>query len=117
MAKVLLESSKVTCGAASPHLGSIGMTGAASLRVDGSRVLTTASVLGPATTTPFPGCSNPGNAGGPCSTIASMTSGAATCLKVDGEFVALDSLKATTDRASAVTVDSTSINNDLLEAD
>jgi hypothetical protein len=123
MGKVLVEASKVTCGAASPHLGSIKMTGAARLVVDGSRVLTTTSVLPPATTPPppppepFPGCTNPASAGGPCTKIATMTSGAATCLKVDGEFVVLDSLQAQTDKASAVEVDSTSLGNDLLEAD
>jgi hypothetical protein len=110
MGKVLVEASKVTCS----HQGRIGMTGAARLTVGDRKVLTTASVLGPATETPFPECSN---AGGPCTKILSMTDGAATCLMVDGKFVVLDSLKAATDRAGgAVTVDSTSINNSLLEA-
>jgi len=117
MGKVLVEASKVKCGAAAPHLGSIAMSGAARLVVDGSKVLTKVSVLGPARETPFPGCNNPNNTGGPCAKIASMSDGAATRLKVDGEFVVLDSLKASTNNASDVMVDSTLINNNLLEAD
>jgi hypothetical protein len=115
MGKVLVEVSKVTCG----HQGDIKMTGAATLVVAGSKVLTTVSVTtaSPSPATSFPGCTNPANAGGPCTKITSMTSGAATRLKVDGEFVVLDSLQALTDKAGAVAVDSTSINNDLLEAD
>jgi hypothetical protein len=118
MGKVLVEASKVTCGTAPPHKGSIGMTGAARLVVGGSKVLTTASVFGPATKTPFPGCTNPGDSSAPCTKIATMSGGAATRLKVDGEFVVLDSLKGTTDKAGGiVTVDSTSIKNDRLEAE
>lgn len=115
MGKVLVEASKVTCG----HQGSIGMTGAARLVVDGSKVLTTASVvLNSPTKTPITECTNPANAGGQCTQIVSMTGGAATRLKVDGEFVVLDSLKGTTDRAGGiVTVDSTSIKDDRLEAE
>ena len=59
MGKVLVEASKVTCG----HQGSIGMTGAARLVVDGSKVLTTASVaLNSPTKTSITGCGNPANA-------------------------------------------------------
>jgi hypothetical protein len=117
MAKVLLESSKVTCGATPPHQGSIGMTGAARLVVGGNKVLTTASVRGPATKTPFPGCTNPGDSTAPCTKIDSMSGGTSTRLKVDGEFVVLDSLEAKTDQKSAVKVDSNAINNNLLEAE
>jgi hypothetical protein len=126
MGKVLVEANKVTCGPVppageepppgeepSPHLGTVKMTGAESLVVNNSKVLTTASVN--AATIPS-GCVNPIEAGGPCTTV-SMSSGASTCLKVDGEFVVLASLQASTDRASAVTVDSKSVNNNLLQAE
>jgi hypothetical protein len=96
-----------------PHQGSIKMTGAASLAVNGSRVLTTAGVSG----TAVKDCANPGNAGGACTKVTSMTGGASTCLRVDGDFVVLDSLQATTDKQSAVTVEPHSISNDLLRAD
>jgi hypothetical protein len=117
MGKVLVEASKVTCGAAPPHQGSIGMTGAARLVVDGSKVLTTASVRGPATKTPFPGCTNPGDSSAPCTKIKTMSGGASTRLNVDGEFVVLDSLDATTDKASTVKVHLTALNNDRLETE
>src|SRR5262245_47894796 len=104
MGKVLVEASKVSCS----HQGSIKMTGAARLTVGDSKVLTTASVLGPAKETPFPDCSNPDDVGGPCTKILSITDGAATRLAVDGKFVVLDSLKAATDKAGGtVTVDKT----------
>ena len=117
MPRVLVEDSKVTCGAKSPHQGAVKMTGAERLVVEGSRVLTTASVLAPAKTIPFPGCTNPASATGPCTKIATMTQGTSTRLQVDGVFVVLDSLQATTDKAGVVKVDPLSVNNDLLTAD
>jgi hypothetical protein len=128
MGKVLVEASKVTCGAVSPHRGSIGMTGAARLVVDGSRALTTRSVVpppAPPPLPPYPGCTNEASAGGPCTNVAFINDdpstgrkkGVSTRLKVDGEFVVLDSLQATTDRGSAVEVDRRSVNNDVLEAE
>ena len=113
MGKVLVEASKVTCGAAAPHQGTLTMTGLGRLVINGSKAVTTDGVLA---ATPN-GCTNPGNAGGPCSKVAAMTAGASTRLTVDGAFVVLDSLQATTDRASAVKVDTQSINNDLLTAE
>ena len=57
--------------------------------------------------------------GGPCTgiNVATFTAGTSTRLRVDGVFVVLDSLIAKTDKASAVHVDQTSINNNLLEAE
>jgi hypothetical protein len=111
MGKVLVEASKVTCG----HQGIIKMTGAARLVVGGCKVLTMASIRGAAATPSFPGCTNTNNQ---CTKINfdTKTSGDSTRLRVDGEFVALDSLTVLTDKAGTVTVDSASINNNLLEA-
>ena len=119
MGKVLVEDSRVTCGVAeTPHQGTVKMTGAPRLVVDGSRVLTTASIPTPATTTPFPGCTNQPSAGGPCTAVVAITEGASTRLRVDGDFLLLDSLQATTDPGkSQIHVDATSINNDRLQAD
>jgi len=121
LAKVLVEGSNVTCGAVppdvvSPHQGVLSMKGAASLAVDNRKVLTTESVKG---ATVSAACKNPGNLGGPCTgiNIATFTAGTSTRLRVDGVFVVLDSLIAKTDKASAVHVDRTSINNNLLEAE
>jgi hypothetical protein len=93
------------------------MTGAARLAVGGSKVLTMASLRAASATPSFPGCTNPNNLGGPCTKIDFDTkvSGDSTRLRVDGEFVVLDSLKVLTDKAGTVTVDS--VKNNLLEAD
>jgi hypothetical protein len=115
MGKVLVEASKVTCGPVSPHLGTVKMTGAARLVVNDSKALTTASVIPltppPPPTTQVAGCTN----NNPCAKVEKMTEGTSTRLKVDGEFVVLDSLQAKTDRASAVKV--VSVNNNRLEAE
>ena len=118
MGKVLVENSRVVCGAAPPHQGTVKMPGASRLVVDGSHVLTTASVPTPPTTTPFDGCANPAEQLGPCTAVTAITKGKSTRLRVDGGFVLLDSLKATTDPGkSEIHVDPTSINNGRLEAD
>jgi hypothetical protein len=117
MGKVLVEKSTVTCGAPPLHQGIIEMTGAARLVVGGSKVLTAASVRVAAVATGFPGCTNPGDSSAPCTKIDPKIGGASTRLKVDGEFVVLDTLEAKTDKESPVQVASTSIHNDLLEAD
>ena len=95
------------------------MSGADTLVVSGSRVLTTASIPTPDTTTPFPGCSNPDNAGGRCTKVEAITEGkgVSTRLKVDGAFVLLESLQATTDRKSPVRIDPGFVNNDFLGAE
>jgi hypothetical protein len=121
MGKVLVEGSKVTCGAApppSPHQGVIKLKGAPRLVVDGSPVLTTASIPTPDTPDAFAGCSNPPNALGPCTKVVKPITGASTRLAVDGAFVLLYSLQAKTHPAqSPIHVDSKFINNDRLEAD
>jgi hypothetical protein len=121
LAKVLVEGSKVTCGAvppdlSSPHQGLLSMKGATRLVVANRKVLTTESVKG---ATVSDACKNPGNLGGPCTAInlATFSAGTSTRLRVDGVFVVLDSFKANTDRASQVHVVQTSINNSLLAAD
>jgi hypothetical protein len=118
MGKVLVEGSKVTCGAAPPHQGVLSMSGASRLVVDDRKVLTTESVTKAKLSTTVP-CTNPGNSTAPCTGIdaATFSGGTSTRLRVDGVFVVLDSLKANTDKASPVHVDQTAINNTLLEAD
>ena len=112
MGKVLVEARKVTCGPVSPHLGTVKMTGAARLVVNDSKALTTASVIPPTPpTTQVAGCTN----NNPCAKVEKITEGTSTRLKVDGEFVVLASMQASTDRASAVKV--VSVNNNRLEAE
>jgi hypothetical protein len=116
MGKVLVESSKVTCGAAPPHQGELSMQGVARLVVAGRPVLTVDSVKDAALSVAAP-CQNPGNAGGPCTRVGSPSEGASTRLRVDGVSVVLDSLQAQTDKQSPVHVDPLATDNDLLRAD
>lgn len=111
--KVLTEASDVKCGSVAPHQGTVSMTGAARLVVDNNKVLTTVSVL--AGTVSAGACTNPSNAGGPCTKVLTMTNGTSTRLKVDGAFVVLDSLQGTLTLAGTLTV--INPNNDLLKAD
>lgn len=110
--KVLTEGSDVKCGSVAPHQGTVSMTGATRLVVDNKKVLTTVSVLAG---TVSAGCTNPSNAGGPCTKVATMTNGTSTRLKVDGAFVVLDSLQGTVTQAGTLTV--VNSNNDRLKAD
>ena len=116
MARVLVESSKVTCGAAPPHQGALSMTGTSRLVVEGRKVLTTESVTNATVSATSP-CTNPGNAGGPCTKVLTISKGASTLLKVDGVAVVFDALQAGTDKQSPVRVDPLSINDDLLRVD
>ena len=116
MSKVLVEGSRVTCGAAAPHQGALSMTGASRLVVDDSKVLTTESVTNAKLSTTAP-CTNPGNVGGPCTKVLTISEGSSTLLKVDGVAVMTELLKAKTDKQSPVLVDPLAINNDLLRVD
>jgi hypothetical protein len=116
MDRVLVAASKVSCGAASPHQGTVSMTGAGRLKASGSEVLTTAGV----STAAVAGCTNPGNSSAPCtkvSTVSAPPNGVSTRLKVDGAFVLLESWKALSDQQSPVKVDPNAVGNGLLKAD
>ena len=116
MAKVLVEGSKVTCGTVAPHQGTLSMKGVSRLVLNDRKVLTTESVA-QATLSPDAPCTNPGNAGGPCTELLPISNGASTLLKVDGVAVVLQTLAAQTDKQSPIRVDPLAINNDLLRVD
>jgi hypothetical protein len=113
MPPVLTTASTLTCGAAAPHAGTVSVEGTAMLRVGGALVLTKAAVKEGSIT----GCTNQSSSTTKCSGIApAEPTGIATRLKVDGEFVALSSLKATTNGAPSSTVVVVDAANDLLTA-
>jgi hypothetical protein len=113
MPPVLTTASKLTCGPAAPHAGAVSVEGADLLRVEGAMVLTKAALKEGS----ISGCTNQSSTTTKCSGIApAEPTGIATRLKVDGEFVALSSLKATTNGVPASTVVVVDAANDLLKA-
>ena len=115
MPPVLTTASKLTCGAAAPHAGTVSVKGAPLLRVGTAHVLTKAAVKEGSIT----GCTNQSSSTTKCSGIApppAEPTGFATRLRVDGEFVALSSLTAKTDGVPASTVVVADAANDLLKA-
>ena len=113
MPPVLTTDSTLTCGAAAPHAGTVSVEGAPLLRVGGAGVLTKAAVKGGS----IEGCTNQSSSTTKCSGIVPEgLTGIATRLKVDGEFVALSSLKATTNGVPPSTVVVADAANDLLTA-
>ena len=109
MANVVVRTGRVSC----PHEGVatlLALPAKIELVVDNIPTLT----MGSTGTVAFTGCTNPGNAGGPCTQIVSW-SGASTLLEVGGESVILDSSIPSTDRAPNIgSVDSAG--QDKLEA-
>ena len=115
MPPVLTTDSTLTCGPESTlHVGTVSVEGARSLRVGGAHVLTKAGVKGGS----IAGCTNESLPSiTKCTGIApAAPTGIATRLKVDGEFVALSSLKATTNGVPPSTVVVADAANDLLTA-
>jgi hypothetical protein len=113
MPPVLTTASTLTCGAAAPHAGTVSIEGAQTLQVGGAPVLTRATVKEGS----IAGCTNQSSSTTKCSGIApAEPTGIATRLKVDGEFVALSTLKAKTNGVPPSTVVVVNAANDLLTA-
>jgi len=95
MAGVLTTGSTVGCG----HGGTVSTSGAAKLKVSGNPVLLKTGIAGQAVS----GCKTPlvvpppPPPSSPCHTVASVITGEATKLKVNGSPVMLDTLTGTTD--------------------
>ncbi|MGW4848075.1 hypothetical protein [Nocardia brasiliensis] len=95
MAKVLVTTANLRCGAAPPHQP-LTMSSSAILTVRGARVLL-ASDYRNATLD----CKVPVEAGGPCKQLLSFTAGLSTVLKVNGTAVVLATAAAPTDASAA----------------
>ncbi len=99
MGKVLTEDTVLKCVATpeqpAPHGGTLSKSGVGRLKVDGHKVLTTANIL--VATATISACQNKEDAGQvKCTAVSEVTSGKATKLKVDGEFVVIDPPGGTT---------------------
>ncbi len=97
MGKVLTEDTVLKCAATpdkpAPHGGTLSKSGVSRLTVDGQKVLTAANVLAAT----IPDCANNPNASQvKCTGVSGVTPGKATKLKVDGEFVVIETLGGTT---------------------
>lgn len=118
MAKVLTQGSKVKCGTAAPHVGTLSVPGAGLLTVDGVEVLTKALVESPVPPERISGCTNQTSNTTKCTAVVSVSEGVATRLFVEGEPVVLDSLVATTNSTpSPSSVSVIDAANDLLRAE
>jgi hypothetical protein len=105
MGKVLTDHTVLKCAAPDnatvpPHGGTLSTSGTDRLKVDGHKVLTAANV-GAAT---IKGCQNNPQNQVPCTKVLKVTHGTATKLKVDGKFVVIDTLDATTNGTPPVTI-------------
>ncbi len=96
MPKVLNKGSAITC----LHQGTVQLTaGQTLLKVDGQAVLLQGDLEGAT----ISGCTTPASpASKPCTTVVSMSVGAATKLKVGGKAVLLDTAAGTTDGVTPV---------------
>jgi len=115
MPPVLTTASTLTCGPKETlHIGKVSVDGSPLLRVGDAGVLTKAAVKGASIT----GCTNQSSTTTKCSGMLASAepTGIATRLKVDGEFVALSTLKATTNGVPTSTVVVVGAANDLLKA-
>jgi hypothetical protein len=108
MGKVFTEDTVLKCAAPDNatvtvplHGGTLSTSGTARLKVDGHKVL--AAVKVGAT---IKGCQTPSNPPTqvPCTTVSMVTHGTATKLRVDGEFVGIDTLDATTNGTPSGTI-------------
>ena len=108
MAKVVTTSSKFEC----VHHAPVPASGADLLRVDGNGVTTKQAAEAAEIAT----CPNTGSGNSPCKKV-SVTAGASTRLRVDGEAVLLAIMTATTNSAPPGTASVTDANQALLEAD
>jgi hypothetical protein len=106
MGKVLSDDTVLKCAATpdaptAKHGGTLSASGTARLKVDGHKVLTGANVL----VGLISSCLNDPNAGQvQCTKVKDATPGTAAKLKVDGEFVVIDTLGGTTNGNPAGTI-------------
>jgi hypothetical protein len=118
MDKVLTEDTVLKCAATpdkpAPHGGTLQVKGGARLKVDGQKVLTASSVLAAT----IPDCLNDPNAGQvKCTGVSGVTPGKATKLKVDGEFVVIETLGGATNGKPPGTIVASSSVHSRLQAE
>jgi hypothetical protein len=112
MGKVFTEDTVLKCAAPDNatvtvplHGGTLSTSGTTRLKVDGHKVLTAVKV-GATIKGPPENCQTPNNPPTqvPCTKVLMVTHGTATKLRVDGEFVGIDTLDATTNGTPSGTI-------------